>query len=196
MQDRKRADYYAMEARRLGYPSRSVFKLQEIQRKWKLLKEPILDVGAAPGGWTLFVLRTLGLGTRIVAIDLENLDVKAPPGCKINFLKGDVFSQEGIEFVKQGGPYGCVLSDAAPATTGNRVVDTSRSYNLVLQILSIVEMNLAVGGNLVLKLFQGGDAGKVRERMEMIFGRVKLFKPRAVRQNSMEVYIIGMGHRP
>ena len=196
MQGRKNADYYALEARRLGYPSRSVFKLQEIQRKWKPLKGPVLDVGAAPGGWTLFTLRTLGPGARVVAIDLGNLDIKAPSGCEINFLRTDVFSREGMEFVKQGGPYGCVLSDAAPATTGNRVVDTSRSFKLALQILSIAGTNLIVGGNLVLKLFQGGDEGEVRDRMEVIFGRVRFFKPRAVRRDSMEVYTIGMGRRP
>jgi len=196
MQRRERADFYALEARRLGYPARSVFKLREIQRKWKLLKGPVLDVGAAPGGWTLFALRTLGFGARVVAIDLEDLDVKAPPGCEISFLRGDIFSREGLRFVEQEGPYGCMLSDAAPATIGNRVVDTSRSYNLALQVLCIAETNLMAGGNLALKLFQGGDEEEIRDRMRVVFERVRLFRPKAVRQNSMEVYIIGMGRRP
>jgi len=196
MQGRDEMDFYALEARRLGYPARSVFKLQEIQKKWKLLKGPVLDVGAAPGGWTLFALKTLGFGARVFAVDLGHLDVKAPPGCEISFLKGDIFSREGVAFVAKGGPYGCVLSDAAPATTGNRLVDTSRSYNLALQVLNIAETNLVAGGNLVLKLFQGGDEKKVRSRMELIFGRVRLFKPKAVRRDSMEVYIVGIERLP
>jgi len=196
MSGRRSADFYALEARQLGYPARSVFKLQEIQKKWKLLKGPVLDLGASPGSWTLFALRTLGLGTRVVAVDLEDLKVKAPPGCEISFLKSDIFSREGMRFVERGRPYGCVLSDAAPATTGNRVVDTSRSYNLALQTLNIAEAFLVAGGNLVLKLFQGGAEKELRSRMEVTFERVRFFKPRAVRQGSMEVYAIGMERRP
>jgi len=196
MQGKKRADFYALEARRLGYPARSVFKLQEIQKRWKLLRGPVLDLGASPGSWTLFALRTLGPGARVVAIDFGDLDVRPPPGCKISFLKGDIFSREGVEFAEQRGPYGCVLSDAAPLTTGNRVVDTGRSYNLALRILSIAEANLIAGGNLVLKLFQGGNEKELQDRMEMIFGQVRFFRPRAVRRGSMEVYIIGAKHRP
>jgi len=193
MPGRESVDFYTLEARRLGYPSRSVFKLQEIQEKWKPLKKPVLDVGAAPGGWTLFTLRTLGVDSRVVAIDLGELDVKAPLGCEIVFLRSDIFSREGMSFVKQNGPYACVLSDAAPATTGNRLVDASRSYNLALQVLSIAKKNLIVGGNLVFKLFQGGDEKEVRDRAKMIFKQVRLFKPKAVRQNSMEIYVVGMG---
>jgi len=195
MQGRNRIDFYTLEARRLGYPARSIFKLQEIQRKWKLLKGPVLDVGAAPGGWTLFALKTLGFGARVVAVDLRHLDVKAPPGCEISFLRSDIFSREGASFVARRGPYGSVLSDAAPATTGNRLVDTSRSYDLALRVLSIAETNLIAKGNLVLKLFQGGDEKRVRDRMEVIFERVRLFKPKAVRRNSMEVYIVGIERR-
>jgi 23S rRNA (uridine2552-2'-O)-methyltransferase len=181
----------------MGYPARSVFKLEEIQKKWKVMKKgkAILDVGAAPGSWTLFALRTLGKGSRVSAVDLKPLSIKAPRETELRFLQGDVFTPESAVFLGEGGPYGCVLSDAAPSTSGNRLVDSRKSFDLVMRVIDLAEEHLAPGGSLVVKIFQGGDENEVRDRVKTLFREMKTFKPRAVRSDSMETYIIGLGYR-
>ena len=197
MSSRLKADHYTLKARRMGYPARSVFKLEEIQKKWTLMKKgkPVLDVGAAPGSWTLYALKTLGKGCRVTAVDLKPLEIKAPPGTKLRFLQSDVFTPESAEYLAEGGPYGCILSDAAPATSGNRLVDSSKSYNLVMRVIDLAEAHLAPGGNLLVKIFQGGDEKEVRDRVKTLFREMKTFKPKAVRSESMETYIIGRGYK-
>ena len=179
----------------MGYPARSVFKLEEIQKKWSPIKrgKPVLDVGAAPGSWTLFALKILGKGGHVTAVDLKPLTIKAPLGAYLHFRQCDVFTHESAVFLADGGPYGCVLSDAAPATSGNRLVDTRKSWNLVMRIIDLAEEHLAPGGNLVVKIFQGGDENEIRDRIKALFQEVKTFKPKAVRSESMEIYVIGKG---
>lgn len=195
MINRFRPDHYTLKARKMGYPARSVFKLEEIQKKWSLIKlgKPVLDVGAAPGSWTLFTLRILGKGGHVTAVDLKPLTIKAPSGSNLHFRQGDVFTPESAVFLAEGGPYGCMLSDAAPATSGNRLVDTRKSFNLVMRVIDLAEEHLAPGGNLVVKVFQGGDENEIRDRIKALFQKVKTFKPKAVRSESMEIYIIGKG---
>ncbi len=120
MSNRARPDHFTLKARKMGYPARSVFKLEEMQKKWSLIKKgkPVLDVGAAPGSWTLYALRTMGKAGQVTAVDLKPLTIKSPPGANLRFRQGDVFTAESAEFLAEGGPYGCVLSDAAPATSG------------------------------------------------------------------------------
>ena len=195
MSNRSRPDHFTMKARKMGYPARSVFKLEEIQIKWLLMKRGIsvLDVGAAPGSWTLFALRTLGKGGHVTAVDLKPLSIKTPPGANLRFRQGDVFTPESAEFLAAGGPYGCILSDAAPATSGNRLVDTRKSFDLVMRVIDLAEEHLAIGGNLVVKIFQGGDENEVLDRIRSLFSETKTFKPKAVRSESMETYVIGKG---
>jgi len=193
MSQRSRPDHWTVKARKMGYPARSVFKLQEIQEKWSPMKrdEPVLDVGAAPGSWTLFAMKTLGRGARVTAVDLKPLSISPPGIGELRFRQGDVFTKEAAEFLAEGGPYGCVLSDAAPATSGNRLVDSRKSYDLVMRVIDLAQEHLAIGGNLVVKIFQGGDEQEVRERIKGLFAESKTFKPKAVRSESMETYIIG-----
>ncbi|MCK5735097.1 MAG: RlmE family RNA methyltransferase [Spirochaetaceae bacterium] len=197
MNSRMQPDHYTLKARRMGYPARSVFKLEEIQKKWSLMKKgkPVLDVGAAPGSWTLYALKTLGKGCRVTAVDLKPLEIKAPPGTTLRFLQSDIFTPESAEYLSSDGPYGCILSDAAPATSGNRLVDSSKSYNLVMRVIDLAEAHLAPGGNLLVKIFQGGDEKEVRDRVKTLFREMKTFKPKAVRSESMETYIIGRGYK-
>ncbi len=181
----------------MGYPARSVFKLEEIQKRWKIMKkgQSVLDVGAAPGSWTLFAMRTLGSGSVVTAVDLKPLSVTAPKGAGLRFRQGDVFTEEAAEFLAQGAPYGCILSDAAPSTSGNRLVDSRKSLDLVMRVIDLAEGQLAQGGNLVVKIFQGGDESEARDRIKNLFSETKTFKPKAVRSESMETYLIGMRYR-
>ena len=126
---RDTADSYTLRARREGYPARSVYKLEEIQKQHKIIRKgnSVLDVGAAPGSWTLYVQRTILRDTgRIVAVDLNPLNIDPVP-FNVKSLTGDAFSPEIKGQLIAEGPYDAIISDAAPMTTGNRSVDTARS---------------------------------------------------------------------
>lgn len=156
---RDKADSYTLKARKEGYPARSVYKLEEINKVHRLIKpgDTILDVGAAPGSWTLFTHRELIKGKgKIVSVDLNPLNLDPIPPTVIAFV-GDAFSKEIRAQLVEEGPYDTIISDAAPMTTGNRTVDTTRSEWLAENVVFLAEEQLRVHGNLVIKIFQGGD---------------------------------------
>lgn len=196
MNKRAKPDHWTLKAKKMGYPARSVFKLEEIQKKWNVMKkgQAVLDVGAAPGSWTLFALRSLGKGATVSAVDLKPMGISVPKDASMRFRQGDVFTEEAAEFLAEGGPYGCVLSDAAPSTSGNRLVDARKSWDLVMRVIDLAEEQLAPGGNLVVKVFQGGDESEIRNRIKGLFRDAKTFKPKAVRSESMETYMVGLGY--
>jgi len=191
---RDKADRYTQQAHKEGYPARSVYKLEEIQKNFRLIKkgDSVLDVGAAPGSWTLFTCRELlkGEGT-MVSVDLNPLSISPIPPIVTAFV-GDAFSKEIREKLVELGPYDAIISDAAPMTTGNRSVDTSRSEWLAEQVVLLTKEQLKVHGNMVLKIFQGGGQVEVIRQMREIFTKVKPFKPQACREDSFEIYIIGL----
>ncbi len=191
---RDKADSYTQRAHREGYPARSVYKLEEINASHHLIKpgDRVLDVGAAPGSWTLYTHRELikGKGS-IVAIDLNPLRLDPVPPT-VTSLVGDAFSRENREKLVELGPYDCIISDAAPMTTGNRTVDTTRSEWLAEQVVFLAEEQLAAHGNLVIKIFQGGGQEQVLKNMRNIFTKAKAFKPKACRDDSFEIYLIGL----
>jgi 23S rRNA (uridine2552-2'-O)-methyltransferase len=194
--DRSRPDHYTRRAKKEGYPARSVFKLEEMDLKYQLIKPGIrvLDVGASPGSWSLYVLKKLKERGLLAAVDLKplNLNKKYP---LLKFYQGDIFSQEAGDFLRENGPYDLLISDAAPNTTGNRLVDTRKSYDLVDLVISLAREQVGKGGAMVAKIFQGGDEEELYERMGTLFNHVKRFKPKAVRSESFEFYFIGLDKR-
>lgn len=190
---RAQADHYSLRAKKEGYPARSVYKLEEIQKKYQIFTPggKILDIGASPGSWTLYCLRNIGRKGEIAAIDLKPLTIKEDP--RLFFLQGDAFSEENRVHLQNRGPYDTVISDAAPATTGNRTVDTGRSFSMAESILHEARRYLSPGGNLVIKIFQGGDERELLKRTEALFSKARLFKPKACRSESFETYLIGTG---
>lgn len=194
---RNTADSYTLRARKEGYPARSVYKLEEIQKQFKIIKrgDTVLDVGAAPGSWTLFTNNVLlkGVG-KIVAVDLNPLNINPVPHTVISFV-GDAFSKEIKLKLIEHGPYDAIISDAAPMTTGNRGVDTSRSEYLAEQVILLGSEHLKVGGNLVVKLFQGGGEQELMKLLRTLFTRAKVVKPKACRDDSFEVYLVGVGRK-
>jgi len=189
-------DFYTKKAQKEGYPARSVYKLQEIQQKFNVIKKDfkVLDVGAAPGSWTMYIMQFLGEAGFLSAIDLKPLSI-AIKNKNFFFVQGDAFSQENIQLLAEKGPYNAVLSDAAPSTTGNRIVDTERSIQLIESIYSTALQVLVPGGNFVFKMFQGGREKEVLESMHRHFNSVKILKPQACRTNSFETFIIGLGKK-
>jgi len=214
MADYSKPDHWSQKAQKEGYPARSVYKLKEIDDKFSLIKSArspfrVLDLGAAPGSWSLYILRKLPFKAGadganpaqpvLVSIDLAPLSRQYDEGLfdrqDFLFMQGDFTSSEIREAVVSHGPYNLVVSDAAPFTTGNRSVDTLRSLDLAETALGYAETTLAKGGNLVVKVFQGGDTGKLLKAIRGLFETGKSFKPQACRAESFETYYLGLGRK-
>ena len=195
----ERPDYWTLKAKKEGYPARSVFKLEEIVHKFALLKKGssprILDVGAAPGSWSLWLLRNLAGRGSLLAVDLQDLAPELAPATNFAFLKGDILAPQVRTEIAGRGPFDLVVSDAAPATTGNRLVDQARSEELVEAVFSLALEVLAPGGSLVMKIFQGGDEKRLITELKQHFSTARGFKPEACRAESFETYLIAVGFR-
>jgi 23S rRNA (uridine2552-2'-O)-methyltransferase len=206
MADYKKPDYWQQKARKDGYPARSVYKLMEIAEKFALFKGKsqqtaafnVLDIGAAPGSWSLYVLRKITNNKNIflAAADLSALSREFDKGLfdKDNFffVQGDVTTSEVRKTLLSRGPYNIIISDAAPSTTGNHIIDSARSLELAQTVVSYAEEALAPGGNLVLKIFQGSGVDALLKYMKTLFTTAKSFKPQACRGESVETYFIGL----
>jgi 23S rRNA (uridine2552-2'-O)-methyltransferase len=190
-----KADYYWRKSKEEGYPARSVFKLQEIQEKYKPLGpgNKVLDLGASPGSWSLFILDMLAGAGRVVGVDLNRPDDKLASRKNYRFFQGDFTTEELVRQIAGEGPYDVVVSDAAPSTTGNRTLDTARSAEIARNVLDICDRCLTPGGNCVLKIFQGGEEKEILDRMRGRFAAARAFKPKASRSESMETYFLGLG---
>jgi 23S rRNA (uridine2552-2'-O)-methyltransferase len=202
----EKPDHWSLKAQREGYPARSVYKLEELGEKFGLLRLPgdggtlkALDLGAAPGSWSLYLLRKLGERCLLTAVDLSPLSCQYDRGLfgggNCRFIQGDMTAAAIREAVLARGPFNLVISDAAPATTGNRSVDTLRSLDLAEAALGYAETALARGGNFVAKVFQGGEAASLLGRIRELFRTGKSCKPEACRSESFETYYVGLGRR-
>jgi len=197
MSSYEKPDFWAQKARKEGYPARSVYKLEEIDRKFGLVRKGmrILDIGAAPGSWSMWLLKRLAGSGFLAAVDLQALAMKAPQD-NFRFIQGDLYAPEVRAELTALGPYGLVLSDAAPATTGNRLVDQGQSESIVEAVIDYGMACLAPGGGLVAKIFQGGAEGKLLKRLRERFDQARGFKPEACRSESFETYLVAMGFMP
>lgn len=196
MNSYEKPDFWSRKAFSEGYPARSVYKLKEIDEKYGMLKKNsrVLDLGAAPGSWTTFVLRTLDGTGHVTSIDLNPLS-KSVKGDNLTFIQGDLYDEAVRKQALDLGPYDSVICDAAPPTTGNRVVDTARSSGLVELAMYYAEIMLKPGGNFAVKIFQGGDQQAFLKKMREIFTSSKGFKPEACRSESFETYLIGINKK-
>lgn len=192
----EKPDFWSRKAFSEGYPARSVYKLQEIDQKFGMIKKnyKVLDLGAAPGSWTTFLLRQMEGSGKVVSCDLNPLS-KSVKGDNLVFIQGDLQQKEIVEKIKSEGPFDLVVCDAAPLTTGNRVVDTARSSGLVKMAIWYAQTMLKEGGNFAVKIFQNGDQQALLKMMREVFENAKGFKPQACRSESFETYLIGLGKK-
>ncbi len=192
----EKPDFWSQKAFSEGYPARSVYKLQEIDEKFGMIKKnyTVLDLGSAPGSWTTFLLRKMDGTGKVVSCDLNPL-AKSVKGDNLVFIQGDLNAPEIRTQIKEQGPYDLVVCDAAPKTTGNRTVDTARSQQLVEMAVWYAQTMLKTGGNFAVKIFQNGDQQQILKSMREIFTTAKGFKPEACRAESFETYLIGVNKR-
>jgi 23S rRNA (uridine2552-2'-O)-methyltransferase len=188
-------DPYVKQAQAAGYRSRAAFKLTELNERFKLLQpgQRVVDLGAAPGGWTQVVLRQLGERGQVVALDLLPMDNL--PGATI--LQGD-FQDDATEaavLAALGGFADLVLSDMAPNTTGHGPTDHLRIMDLAALALDFAVKVLAPGGGFVAKVFQGGSEKAMLEQLRRHFTEVRHAKPPASRKESSELYVVATGFK-
>ena len=185
-------DHYTHQAKKDCYPARSVYKLQEIQKKHHLIKKghKVLDLGCCPGSWLLYAARQTGSSGKVVGIDLNPVSIQVPS--HVNVLTADVLDLDAGTLDKA---FNVVLSDMAPATTGNKTVDTARSINLCETALYISKSVLVPGGSFVCKVFQGSDFSSFSDEVRKSFQACKIFKPKSSRKASKEIFIIGLGKK-
>jgi 23S rRNA (uridine2552-2'-O)-methyltransferase len=182
-------DHYSRRAKKERFPARSIYKLQEIQKKYNLIRKGgrVLDLGCAPGSWLIYAANLTGDTGRVVGIDLKPVSVQVPSHVKT--YVGDILSMD--EAI--GKDFNVVLSDMAPATTGIKSVDAARSFDLCQAALSIARDVLNPGGSFVCKIFQGEDFKEFSDAVKANFKTQKIFKPESSRKASKEIYLIGLG---
>ncbi len=189
--DRHFNDEYVKLARREGYRSRAAFKLLEIQAKDDLLRPGmrVVDLGAAPGGWSQIAQRIVGDSGAVVGVDLLPVE----PLSGIVFIEADFRETEALEALAKAlnGQYiDLVLSDMAPNVSGTAAVDQPRSIYLCELALEFCRSELRRGGSLVVKVFQGEGFDAYYRAVNALFGRVVTRKPKASRPRSREVYVV------
>ena len=189
--ERQERDPYVLKARKDGWRSRAVYKLEQIEHKERLLKPGMVcvDVGASPGSWSQYVTETLKGKARIVAVDLLPMD-SLPD---VEFVQGDFQDDEVFERLLQAvgeGGADLVMSDIAPNITGTKAVDQPRSMYLVELALDMARRVLKPGGNFVCKVFQGEGFDEFVRDARNSFQRVRVIKPKASRAGSREVYLV------
>jgi 23S rRNA (uridine2552-2'-O)-methyltransferase len=188
-------DHYARKARKEKFAARSVYKLEEIHQKHRLIKpgDRVLDLGCAPGSWLQFAARQVGRGGQVVGVDLKPVTVALPP--TVRTIVGDIDTLVQTGELQPAGGFNVVLSDMAPATTGNKHADAVRSFVLCETALAVAEKGLASGGHFVCKIFQGEDFKVFCDKVKARFARMHIFKPQSSRKGSKEIFVIGLGKK-
>ena len=187
----KKREHFYKEAKKVGYRARSAFKLLQIQKKYNILHKGniVVDLGAAPGGWSQVSKKFVGDTGQVVGIDLNSINHLDG----ITFIKGDLTSNvilDEIGHIINREKVDVILSDMSPNISGNYSIDHARSIYLCETSLNIVEDLLRIGGNFVCKIFMGEDLEDYYKKVQNRFNLVKQFSPKASRKSSSEIYII------
>ncbi|AYY82751.1 MULTISPECIES: 23S rRNA (uridine(2552)-2'-O)-methyltransferase RlmE [Proteus] len=190
------SDKYVQQAKKKGFRSRAWFKLEEIQQSDNIFKPgmTVVDLGAAPGGWSQYVVQQLGSKGRIIACDLLPMD----PIVGVDFLQGDFRDELVLKALLDRvgeNKVQVVMSDMAPNMSGTPAVDIPRSMYLVELALDMCRDVLAPGGSFIVKVFQGEGFDEYLGQIRSLFTKVKVRKPDASRSRSREVYIVATGRK-
>jgi 23S rRNA (uridine2552-2'-O)-methyltransferase len=186
-------DHYTRQARDEKWLARSIFKLQEIDKKYKLIRkgDRLLDLGCYPGSWSQYGIKKVGSEGEVVGIDLTLPERLSSPNFR--FIEHDILTIDTEWLTREVGPRDVVISDLAPQTTGIRGTDVSRSMSLARRALDIARLLLKKKGNFVCKVFEGEDLKAFRSELSTHFRKTQTFRPRSTRKRSREVYLVGLG---
>ncbi len=186
-------DYYFHKAKKELYPARSIYKLKELDRKFVLFHKGmnVLDLGSAPGSWTMYAAQRVGLQGRILSCDIQKIHIDMP--INVTLYVEDIFhrSSNFEEKLKECAPFDIIMSDMAPKTTGTAFIDQARSLDLSMEALALSKDLLLKGGSFVVKIFMGPDVADFVCEMKKVFTKVSFFKPKSSRPESKEVFYLG-----
>jgi 23S rRNA (uridine2552-2'-O)-methyltransferase len=190
-------DHYFLKARQERYPARSVYKLKEIDKRFHLFRPGmrVLDLGAAPGSWSLGASERVGPEGRVISADIQPTATPFPDN--VRFFQEDIFARTPAftDLIRTEGPFDVVLSDMAPSTTGHRGTDQARSAALCGEALALAVSCLIKGGSFVVKVFMGPDVKPYTESLRAFFDQTRSFKPVSSRSESMETFVIARGFK-
>jgi 23S rRNA (uridine2552-2'-O)-methyltransferase len=192
---KKWQDHYSRRAQKENYAARSVYKLAEIQKKHRIIKkrDSVLDLGCAPGSWLQFAAEQTGNKGKVVGVDLKSVTIRLPD--HVRAVVGDIDELLQDAHSELGTRFSVVLSDMAPATTGNKHADSARSFVLCETALAVAEKVLKPGGHFVCKIFQGEDFKAFCDNVKKQFNKMLRFKPQSSRKGSKEIFVIGLGKK-
>jgi len=190
------SDEYVKKAKALGYRSRATFKLIEIIEKDKLIQSGmnVVDLGAAPGGWSEYVRKIVGKKQKVVALDILEID----PIEGVDFIQGDFRDNEVYEQLNKvlnGAPIDVVISDMAPNLSGNKAIDQPSAMYLCELALETAQAILVKDGAFLVKVFQGEGFEAFKKQVDASFAKVIIRKPKSSRARSNEVYILAKGFK-
>ncbi len=188
-------DHLTRRARAENYPARSIYKLKEIQEKFRIVQKQdvVLDLGCAPGSWMLYAAEQTGPEGRVFGIDIQPVEIDLPSN--VTVIQKDILEMTEDSFFEQVCGCRAVLSDMAPATTGRKDVDAFRSFELCRMALSTADRVLAENGHFVCKIFQGNEFSQFEKQVKQRFAECRIYKPESCRKQSKEIYIIARHKR-
>ena len=188
-------DHYFKKAKKENYLARSIYKLEEIDKKFKVLKrgDQVLDLGYYPGSWIQYSSKIVGPSGRVVGVDIKKVNEKLLKLSNISLYEKDVFNINELSEIGVERPFDVVVSDMAPNTTGIKSVDQARSLNLVEKVFEVLPRFLVNDGDIVIKVFESNDAQCFFREQKSLFKKLHFFKPKSTRSVSKEFFAIGKG---
>lgn len=191
-----RKDFFFHQAKKENYAARSIFKLEEIDRRFHLFKPgmKVLDLGAAPGSWSQFASKKVGAKGRVLGLDLQTITITLPNARFVRADMRDVNLPEIFAELEVPPPFDLVLSDMAPRTTGIKITDQVRSLELCELALETAEKYLKPNGHFVCKLFHSADFEEFRDKLKKKFKKVEILRPESTRKESKEIFLIGLNY--
>jgi 23S rRNA (uridine2552-2'-O)-methyltransferase len=196
--NRRGQDHFGKRAKRENYPARSIYKLQEIDQRVRLLRPgmTVLDLGAAPGSWSLYAAERVTRSGQVVAVDRTPIDIAMPGNVQV--ITGNALEINPADLLARidRSGFDAVISDMAPRTSGHRFVDQARSFELFIRALEFAASVCATGGSFVGKIFIGEDFEAARRRVRELFAQERIIRPRSIRTESYETYLVGLRRLP
>ena len=183
--NRQKNDYFVRKAKQLGYINRAAFKLEELEKKFNLIKNSsnVFEFGSSPGGWTQVILNS-NKDIKITSIDLQDLKINDK---NITFMKEDFLN---FDFITLNKTFDLVLSDVAPNTTGHQSTDHLRITQLIFKIIDILKILLNPNGSFICKIWKGEEEKEIINNLKELFLKVDYFKPLSSRKESSEIFIV------
>ena len=188
---KKIKDHYFHKAKKDGYAARSVYKIEEIDKKYRIIRtgNTVLDLGCSPGSWLQYVSIKVGNSGHVLGVDLQPVKISLPSHVKV--IQADIFEVTDEDLKIKGGKADVILSDMAPKTSGIRTTDAHRSFELNKKVLYLANEILCPQGSLLVKAFQGKLFDELCYEFKKMFTDVKLCKPKSSRSESVEIFILG-----